>query len=148
MDIVTAVDDGIDNTKFQSSTVPTTTTTTTDSTILNNLPDKNSNLNMNDSEEERKGPTDSGSNLIITAAVVDNDNINNAKSSTECENSIGDLDGIRDEYYQVKGKYGSIYDRSDNANPPPLPPESPVHSNIPNDGVIKYYRGTARVLLK
>ena len=38
----------------------------------------------------------------------------------------------------------SIYDRSDNINPPPLPPDSPayaidilcVHSNIPNNGEI------------
>ena len=81
------------------------------------------------------------------------DDIDNAKSPL-----IGNLDGIKDEYYQVKGNkkddkavvrydgvpddndnYGVIYDRTDNANPPPLPPESNIpgiHStNIPSNEV-------------
>ena len=87
---------------------------------------------------------DANSNLngVATAAVVNNDDIDNVKSPTGYENSIGDLDGIKDKYYQVKGKYGSIYGRSDDINPPPLSPESPayiiniqyIHSSIPNDG--------------
>ena len=69
--------------------------------------------------------------------VEHSDDTDNEKSPL-----IGDLDGIKDKYYQVKGKYGSIYDRSDDINPPPLHPESPaypmnipcIHSSIPNDG--------------
>ena len=73
---------------------------------------------------------------------TDQDDIDNAKSPTGCENLIGDLDGIKDKYHQLKGKYGLIYNRSDDINPPPLPQESPpyiinipcIHSSIPNDG--------------
>ena len=54
----------------------------------------------------------------------------NAKLQLKCEDSIGDLDSIQDEYYQVKRKHSSIYDRSDNNNPPPLPPEHPSHPSI------------------
>ena len=72
------------------------------------------------------------------------DDIDNAKTPPECENSTGDLDGIQDEYYQLKRKYGSIYDRSDDVSPPPLLPESTlytmnipcIHSSILNDGEI------------
>ena len=67
------------------------------------------------------------SNLNVVHAD-DDDDIDNAKSPPECKNSIGDLDGIEDEDYQVKGKYGLIYDRSDAINPPPLPPESPAYA--------------------
>ena len=56
------------------------------------------------------------------------DDINNAKSTPGCENSIGDLDGIQDEYYQVKRKCGSIYERSDGVNPPSLSPEPPAYA--------------------
>ena len=77
-----------------------------------------------------------------SAEIINEDDSDNAKSPPECENSIGDLDGIKDEYYHVKRKYGSIYNRSDDIKPPPLPPESPsytknipcIHSSIPNDG--------------
>ena len=101
----------------------------------------------NNSKEEETVPKNVSSNLngvpVTTADVVDDDNINNAKSPPKCKNSIGDLDGIKDEYYQADGKYCSIYDSS-NDDPPSLPPESPayttnipcIHSNIPNDGEI------------
>jgi len=67
------------------------------------------------------------------------DDIDNAESP-----KIGDLDGINDEYYHADGKYCSVYDRSNDDNPPSLPPESPanaidiqcIHSNIPNNGEI------------
>jgi len=65
------------------------------------------------------------------------DNIDNAKSPPICENLIVDLDGIRDETYQVKRKCNLIYDRSDDVNPPLLPPESPAYAiNIPTNGEI------------
>ena len=85
------------------------------------------------------------SNLTAAAAATDDDDDNNnAKSLPKCENLIGYLDGIQDEYYHVRQKYGSIIDRSDDFNPPPLPPESSayavnipcIHSNVPNDGEI------------
>ena len=75
------------------------------------MPDKNSNLNMNDSKEERKEPADVCSNLNgvvdtdVTAADVAAaaaDDIDSGKLPLGCKNSIGDLHGIRDEYYQVK----------------------------------------------
>ena len=81
-------------------------------------------------------------NGIAAAVVADDDNgIDNAKLSLGCKNLIEDLDGFRDKYYQVKGKCGLIYDRNDDINPPPLPPESPtytmnipcIHSSIPNN---------------
>ena len=64
------------------------------------------------------------------------------RTKSQSKNSNGDLDGIRDEYYQVKQKCVSIYDRSDDINPPSLPPESPanainipcIYSNILNNG--------------
>ena len=111
----TDIDDEIDEPKFCSSTVaiPTTTTTTTHVFVSNE--DIVSNLNVVD---------------------ADDDDIDNAKSSPECKNSIRDLDGIKDEYYQVTGKnkydeanvgydgvpddsdkYGVIYDRSDGKCP-------------------------------
>ena len=79
------------------------------------------------------------SKLIVVAAAKDN--VDHAKFEFKCK-LIGDLDCIRDEYYQVKRKYGSIYDRSDDGNLPPLPPESPaytidipyIHSSISNNG--------------
>ena len=37
--------------------------------------------------------------VVAAAAVVDDDDIDNAKSPTGCKNLIGDLDGIQDEYY-------------------------------------------------
>ena len=53
--------------------------------------------------------------LIDEVKIVEqSDDVDNAKSPL-----IGDLDGIKDEYYQEKG---------DDANPPSLPPES----NMPN----------------
>ena len=98
----------IDITKFLRSTgcVPITTTTTTTVFVSNK---------------------DIVLNLYVVDADADDD-IDNAKSPPECKNSIGDLDGIEDEDYQVKGKYGLIYDRSDAINPPPLPPESPAYA--------------------
>ena len=98
--------DGIDNTKFQSSTEapPSTAPVVISKKIVLN--------------EEEYPPE-------IHAEIT-------SKRNLECENSIGDLDGIRDEYYQVKRKCGSIYDRSDDVNPSPLPPESPAYAiNIP-----------------
>jgi len=62
---------------------------------------------------------------VVAAAE---DDVDNTKLQFECENLTGDLDGIWDEYYQLKRKYGSIYDRSDDVNPPPLPPESPGYT--------------------
>ena len=78
------------------------------------------------------------SNLNVVAAAEDD--VDNAKLHFECENSTGDLDGIKDKYYQVKGNnkddeanvgydgvpdgnddYGVFYDRTDGANPPSLP---------------------------
>ena len=94
-------------------------------------------------------------------ATADDDDIVNAKSPPKFKDLTGDLRGIKDKYYQIKGSnkddeadvgydgvpgendnYGLIYDRSDDINPPPLPPESPVyttnipciHSSIPNNG--------------
>ena len=57
---------------------------------------------------------------------------------------LGNLKGIEDDYYQEKGGFGLIYDKSDDVNLPPLPPESPayttnipcIHSNIPDNGEI------------
>ena len=144
LNVVTAADNVIDTAKFQRSTVgvPIITTTTTTTPIFVSNKEIVSNLNVVD---------------------ADDDDIDNAKSSPECKNSIRDLDGIKDEYYQVTGKnkydeanvgydgvpddsdkYGVIYDRSDDVNPPPLPLEPPayafnipcIHSNIPNDGEI------------
>ena len=79
--------------------------------------------------------------IVSKEAVATNDDIDNDKSPTGCENSIGDLDGIQNKYYHVKRQYGLIYDRIDDINPPPLPPESPayiintqcIHSSIPNN---------------
>ena len=95
----------------------------------------------------------------IIAADDDDDNIDNSESPPKYENSIGDLDGNKDEYYQLKGNnkddeanigydgvpddndiYGVIYDRTDDANTPLLPSESNmpcIHStNITNNGDI------------
>ena len=108
--------------------------------------------------------------IVLTKEVVSNlnvvdadDDVDNAKLPLRYKNLIGDLDGIDNKYYQVKGNnkddvgnvrydgvpdnndnYGVIYDRSDDVNPPPLPPESPayainiprVHYNKPNNGEI------------
>ena len=90
---------------------------------------------------------DAISNLIGVAndnVTADYDDIDNAKSPPEYENSIRDLDGINDKYYQAEGKYCLIYDRSDDDNPPSLSPEPTlyamnipcIHSSIPNDGEI------------
>ena len=78
----------------------------------------------------------------MNCVADDDDDIDNAKSPPKCENLIGDFDDITDEYYEVKGTYGLIYNRSDEVNPPPLSPESPAYtmnipcicSSIPNDG--------------
>ena len=113
----------IDTAKFCSRTIAVTTTTTTTTTTPIFVSNKDIVLNLN----------------VVNGD--DDDDINNAKSPSEWKNSIGDLDGIKDEYYQVKGRYGSIYDRSDDVNPPPLPPESPayainmqcIHLNLPNN---------------
>ena len=64
----------------------------------------------------------------LNVVVVDDDEIDNAKSTPGCENLIRELDGSQDEYYQVKRKYGSIYERYDVVNPPSLPPESPSYA--------------------
>jgi len=62
------------------------------------------------------------------------------KLQVECENSTCDLNGIKRDYLIVNEV---IYDRTDYANPPPLPPESNVPcmhsifidpSTIPNYG--------------
>ena len=82
-------------------------------------------------------------NVDVTAAAAAAD-IDKMKLPLGCKNSIRDLDDIQDEHYQVKQKGGLVYDRSDDVNHPPLPPESPVytmnvlciHSNIPNNGEI------------
>jgi len=68
------------------------------------------------------------------------DSILNVKLQVECENSTCDLNGIKRDYLIVNEV---IYDRTDYANPPPLPPESNVPcmhsifidpSTIPNYG--------------
>ena len=113
-------DDEINNAKFQSTTVSIPVPITTTPVFVLN---KDIVLNLN-----------------VVDADDDDDDIDNAKSPPECENSIGDLDCIQDEYYQVKVEYGSISNRSDDINLPPLPPESPAcainHPNIPNNGEI------------
>ena len=206
-----------DNLKIQSNTVGVSTTTTVPKIGLKEeeiVPEMHAEIISN---------KELVSNLIVVDA--DDDNIKNAKLPLGCDNLIGDLDGIQDIYYQIKGnynedktatttvissnilltedvnsnkirtkimteivsngeeihcsalsrrksnskeektvpknvssnlnvvvvaiddvvdnkqKYGSICDRSDNINPPPLPPESPaytihipcIHSNIPNN---------------
>ena len=72
------------------------TTTTTTPGIHTDFTNNNSNLNIDNSKEERKEPKEVSSNLnsVATATVVDHDDINNTKSPTGCKNSIGDLDGI------------------------------------------------------
>ena len=143
---VAPVDDvEFDNAKFQRSTVPVpvpvpiTTSSTTTTVIRTEMV-----LNEEVIHTKIVSTGKAISNLNTVAAVVDDDNINNAKSPPKCGNPIGDLDGIKNEYYQADEKYCSIYDRSDDDNPPPLPPESPayainiecIYSNIPNDGEI------------
>ena len=102
----------IDNEKYHNSTVavPTTTTTVISTEIVSN---KNNFL----------------STLLVAVAVADDIDINNAKSPTKYENSIGDLDGIKEEYSShgnnfYDNEYGVFCDRSDVDNSPPLPPES------------------------
>ena len=155
----------IGNGKFQSSTVNVPITTTAlaleihadmlskEAVISNILAickivlDKA--VISNEIRTERVSNKDANSNLNTTddynadAAAADDD-IDNSKLPLKWENLIGDLDDIRDEYYQVKRKSGLIYDRHDAVNPPPLPPESPayainipcIHSNKPNNGEI------------
>ena len=88
------------------------------------------------------GVADADADVAADDVTAPDDDIDNAKSPSKCKNSIGGLYGIQDEYYQVKQKYGLIYDRNDDVNLPPLPPESPayainipcIHSNILIDG--------------
>ena len=117
-------DDEIDNTKFYSSTVPlplpitTSSTTTTTSVIRTKIvlkeeeialnktctgtervskKDPSSNLNIADDYEYSKD--DVSSNLIVDvvdADVADDDDIDNVKSPPECNNLIGDSNGIKD----------------------------------------------------
>ena len=105
-------------------------------------------------EEHHEANNDEIDNKVYQ--VDQSDDIDNAKSPL-----IGDLDGIKDECYQVKGNnkeeeevadigydgvpddndnYGVIYDRIDDANSPSLPPESNtpcIHFiNITNDSLV------------
>ena len=47
------------------------------------------------------------SNFDIVTAAKDDVNNEQLQLQFKCKNSIGDLHGIRDEYYQVKQNYGS-----------------------------------------
>ena len=147
--------------------VPTTTTTTTTTVLKISLKEKEiapeihakiaSNeirmdivLNKICMEIASNEEHISSSNLVWNtnnqnaAATATADDIDNAKSPPKCENSVGDLDGIKNEYYQVKRKYGLFHDRSNDISLPPLPPESTlytlnkpcIHSSIPNNGEI------------
>ena len=145
-------DDEIDNEKFQSSivAVPITTTTTTIVNHTRNVSNNNRivlkdnmnlNLNINNSKEEWKEPADVSSNLngIAAAAAAD---IDNAKLPLGCKNSIGDLDGIKDEYYQVKANNKDDEYWKEERSYPTIDTNNPTHkkcihfTNITNDGEI------------
>ena len=70
-------------------------TTTTNNSI--------SNTNINNAKEG-KAPKDDSLNWngVAAAVIADDNDINNAKSPPGCDNSIGDLDGIHNEYFQVE----------------------------------------------
>ena len=72
---------------------------------------------------------------------------NSKEGETVPENVSSNLNVVfvaTDDGVEDKRKYGSICDKSDDINPPPLPLESPaytinipcIHSNIPNNGEI------------
>ena len=61
------------------------------------------NLNIYSAAETKEPENiNSNLNLNIAAATAADDDIDNAKSPSEYENSLGDLDVIKDEYYHVK----------------------------------------------
>ena len=87
--------------------------------------------------------------VAVAVAADDDDNIDNAKSPPGCKNSMGDLDGIENEYYQVKenSKNGAYW--NDDRNDSMIINDSPTHeinlsprildihsTNITNDGEI------------
>ena len=124
---VDATADNIDKAEFQNSTVAVSTATTT---VF--------------STEFVSNRDNFLSNLIVVVAADDN-NLN-AKLKIDVKNSIGKLNDIRQEYLPTEyndvkkdsvsddnNYYGVIYDRTDDDNPPSLPPESNmpcIHSII------------------
>ena len=67
------------------------------------------------------------SNLNVVDAEHDDINIDNAKSLFECKNSIGDLDGIKDEYYQVKAYIKDDGYWKEERNYPIIATNNPTH---------------------
>ena len=112
----------IDTSKYHSSTeaVPKTTPALVNRTDIVSNEDASSNLTV----------------VTATAAANDDDDNNsNLKLKLDGENLIGHINGIQQEYlteYEASShgnnyydnKYGVFCDRSDDDNPPPLPPES------------------------
>ena len=126
---------------------------------ISDNPIENADLTGNNStvhNSNNKGKEPDANILNLTVVAANNDNNDNVKSPPGCKNLIGDLDGIQYEYdlhnnnssvdngADVRSNnvpdtiYGAICGRSDDANPPPLPPVHPpcpsimLHNGINN----------------